>query len=212
MFYRPGLDPHGLPHNPLKALIAPRPIAWVSTLSADGSANLAPFSFFNAVADAPPVVMISVGWAKPDGSGKDTLSNIRATEEFVINLVADSMRDAMNATSAHVSAQTDEFSLAGLTRAASETVAPPRITDAPAALECRLRCAYDIPQDSGSGYTAVFGDVLGIHIHDSALTDGKFDAAQVKLLARMGYRDYSRVESTFTLDRPDAQGIAEGRG
>ena len=114
MFYRPGLDPHGLPHNPFKALVAPRPIGWISTLDAEGRRNLAPYSFFNAFSDTPPMVGYASTGAKASGERKDTLANIRATGEFVVNIVSYALRDAMNASSAPLPAEADELPMRGL--------------------------------------------------------------------------------------------------
>jgi flavin reductase (DIM6/NTAB) family NADH-FMN oxidoreductase RutF len=124
MFYRPSIDPHGLPRDPYKALLAPRPIAWVSTLDADGRANLAPFSYFNGVADSPPIVMFAPHGAKVGrDEGKDTLANVLATGEFVVNLVGWDLRDAMNVTSGPYPPGQDEFDIAGLEKAPCQVVA-----------------------------------------------------------------------------------------
>ncbi len=200
MFYRPGLDGHGLPHNPFKALVAPRPIGWISTRDAAGRANLAPYSFFNAVADDPPMVMYaSTGRKQGLDEGKDTLANIRATGEFVVNVVSSALRDAMNATSGPHPAGLDEFGHAGLVAAPSRVVAPPRVAAAPASLECRAWRIIDLP---GPTNVLVIGEVVGIHIDDTALVDGRVDVTRYQPLARLGYRDYAAVRDVFALDRP----------
>lgn len=200
MFYRPGFDDHGLPHNPFKALIAPRPIGWIATRDADGRANLAPYSFFNAVSDQPPMLMYSnTGEKAQGGERKDTLANIRATGEFVHHVVPRSLTDAMNATSGAYMAGVDEFDLAGLEKAACEIVSVPRIANAPAALECRLWKIIELP---GEGNTIVLGEVVGIHIDEGILRDGKVDVTIFKPLSRLGYRDYSCVDNVFPLKRP----------
>lgn len=204
MFYRPGQDGHGLPHDPFKALVSPRPIGWISTLDTAGRANLAPYSFFNAIADRPPMVMYSnTGTKTPPKSaapeGKDTLANIRATGEFVVNIVSHALRDAMNATSGPYPADTDEFDLAGLEKAPSRVIAPPRVAAAPAALECRLWRIIDLP---GAANTLVLAEVVGVHIAESVLRDGQVDVTLYQPLARLGYRDYSAVEKVFPLTRP----------
>jgi flavin reductase (DIM6/NTAB) family NADH-FMN oxidoreductase RutF len=200
MFYRPGEDEHGLPHNPFKALIAPRPIGWISTLDGQGRANLAPFSFFNGIADAPPMVMYSSTGLKIGlGERKDTLANIRATGEFVVSIVPMALRDAMNVTTGSHAAGEDEFVLAGLEKAPSQVVAPPWVAAAPAALECRCWKIIELP---GENNTLVLGEVLGIHIDDGVLVDGLVDVTLYQPLARLGYRDYSAVTEVFSLDRP----------
>ena len=140
---------HGLRHNPFKALVAPRPIAWVSSVDIDGIANLAPFSYFNACADRPPTIMFAPNNPRPNGEGKDTLRNIEQTNEFVVNLVGYDLREAMNLSSAHVDPSVDEFALAGLTPAPSVHVKAPRVEEAPVSLECRfitrLRLRATIP-------------------------------------------------------------------
>ncbi len=201
MFYEPK-DGHGLPHNPFKAIVAPRPIAWVSTLSTDGVANLAPYSFFNAVADAPPMLMISSS-PVPSNEDKDTLRNILDTGEFVVHVVPHAMRDAMNVTSGGYDHNDDEFRRAGLEKAPSTLVAPPRIADAPVAMECRHHVNLGLPgQDGVRGSHVIFGEVVGIHIADAALVDGMLDVTRYNPLARLGYKDYTTVRELFALDRP----------
>ena len=201
MFYRPGIDPHGLPHNPFKALVTPRPIGWISTLDAEGRANLAPYSFFNAVADAPPMVIYANNGRKAGSDeSKDTLANVRATGEFVANIVGSEMRDAMNVSSASWAAGEDEFRKAGVVPAPCEIVAAPRVAGAPAALECRLWRIVELP---GADNHLVIGEVVGIHVDDAVIVDGKVDVTTYRPLARLGYRDYCAVTEVFTLTRPD---------
>ncbi len=200
MFYRPGLDPHGLAHNPFKALVAPRPIGWISTRAPDGRVNLAPYSFFNAIADDPPMVMYSSTGRKIGlDEGKDTVANIRATGEFVANIVSYALRDKMNASSGHYPAGEDEFLRAGLAPAPSRVVAPPRVAEAPAALECRAWRIIDLP---GPANVMVIGEVVGVHIAEAVLADGRVDVTRYQPLARLGYRDYAAVREVFALNRP----------
>ena len=202
MFYRPGIDPHGLPHNPFKALVSPRPIGWISTLDTKGRANLAPYSFFNAVADAPPMVMYSnTGRKNGLDEGKDTLANVRATREFVANIVSSDMRDAMNLSSGDWAADEDEFRMAGVASARCEVVSPPRVAGAPASLECRLWRIIDLPGDDNH---LVLGEVVGVHIDDAVIVKGQVDVTAYRPLARLGYRDYSSVTEVFSLSRPGA--------
>jgi len=201
MFYRPGIDDHGLPHNPFKAMVTPRPIGWISSVGRDGGANLAPYSFFNALADAPPMVMFSNTGAKPDRDfGKDSVSNIRETGEFVHHIVGLGMRDAMNVSSGPFEREVDEFERAGLEKVLSELVAPPRIKGVPGAFECKLWKIIDLP---GENNIMVIGEVVGIHIDEGCLKDGIFDVLSFSPLARLGYRDYAAVRELFSLNRPD---------
>lgn len=199
MFYRPE-DGHGLPHNPFGAIVSPRPIGWISTRALDGSENLAPYSFFNAVAYEPPQVMFASTSAKPDRDGtKDSVANIRESHVFCVNIVAYAMREAMNRTSGAWPRDTDEFADAGLGRAPCTTIACSRVADAPAALECRM---VRIEQLRGEANFVVFGQVVGIHLHDECVVGGRFDVTRYQPLARLGYRDYTRVTELFSLARP----------
>lgn len=200
MFFRPGLDPHGLARDPFKALVAPRPIGWIATLDAEGRANLAPYSFFNAVAEAPPMVAYASNGEKAgQGGRKDTLANIRARGEFVANVVPFALRAAMNATSAPFPPDVDEFAAAGLARLPCRLVAPPRVAGAPAALECRLWRVVDLP---GIANHLVIGEVVGIHIDEAAIVDRRVDVTRYRPLARLAGRDYTAVEAVFPLKRP----------
>lgn len=212
MFYD---DPrnHGLPYNPFKALVAPRPIAWVSSQDVDGVLNLAPYSFFNAMADNPPMIVFAPNNPRPGGERKDTLANIESTNQFVVNLCSYSLREAMNESSAHVPPDVDEFALSGLTPAPSNKVKPPRVKEALAALECEFMFRVRLPSNSPRAENnAVFGRVVGVHIDDSILKDGRVDMSVYKPLARLGYMDYSYVESVFEMDRPDQDLDAYERG
>jgi flavin reductase (DIM6/NTAB) family NADH-FMN oxidoreductase RutF len=196
---------HGLTHDPFKAIVAPRPIGWISTRSADGLVNLAPYSFFNAVSDVPPMVMFSsVG-------RKDSLRNIDATGEFTCSLASHALVDAMNLSSATVATEVCEYELAGLAMAPSLVVAPPRVAASPAALECRLWKMEPLPGGEGDrAPVVVFGHVVAIYIDERVVRDGLVDTAAMRPLARMGYMDYAVVtpETTFTLNRPQ---VAEDR-
>ncbi|THH37264.1 flavin reductase family protein [Aliishimia ponticola] len=200
MFYRPA-DGHGLPHNPFNAIVTPRPIGWISTKGADGIANLAPYSFFNAVAYVPPQVMFASTSAKDDQDGtKDSVANIRATGVFCVNIVEAAAQNAMNVTSATFPAGTDEFAEAGLTAAQCETIDCPRVDGVPAALECRMT---QIVKIEGETNYVVFGEVTGVHMRDDCLNDGRFDVTRFQPLSRLGYRDYTVVRDVFELERPD---------
>jgi flavin reductase (DIM6/NTAB) family NADH-FMN oxidoreductase RutF len=188
----------GLAHNPFKALVAPRPIGWISSLDAEGRANLAPYSFFNAVDDDPPIVMFSSsGW-------KHTVANVEATGEFVCNLASAHLQSEMNISSAQVPAGVDEFELAGLEKAPSRLVRVPRVAAARAALECRLLRIVELTDLAGQACDArvVFGQVVGIHIDDAMVSYGRVDMSRLQLLARLGYKDYSVTSEVFEMDRP----------
>ncbi|MFQ1699103.1 flavin reductase family protein [Loktanella agnita] len=200
MFYEPK-NGHGLPHNPFNAVVSPRPIGWISTRGKDGQDNLAPYSFFNAVAYVPPQVMFASTSAKEDrGDTKDSVANIRDTGVFAVNIVEYAARDLMNQTSGSWEKDTDEFALAGVEKAACETIPCPRVANAPATLECTLTQIVQLP---GEANFAVFGEVTGVHLRDNCIVDGKFDVTQFNPLTRLGYRDYSVIREVFSLQRPD---------
>ena len=199
MFYRPE-EGHGLPHNPFAAIVSPRPIGWISTRAADGSENLAPYSFFNAVAYVPPQVMFASTSAKPDrGDTKDSVSNIRETGVFCVNIVEYAMRETMNRTSGPWGRDVDEFEHAGIERAECETIPCSRVAAAPANLECRMTQVVKL---AGAANIVVFGEVTGVHLRDDCLRDGRFDVTTYQPVARLGYRDYARVTELFTMTRP----------
>jgi flavin reductase (DIM6/NTAB) family NADH-FMN oxidoreductase RutF len=201
MFYRPA-DGHGLPHNPLNAIVAPRPIGWISSRSAAGVDNIAPYSFFNAVAYEPPQVMFASTSQKPDQDGtKDTIANIRDTGVFCVNIVEYAMRNAMNATAAALPAEDDEFAAAGIKSAPCETIACSRVANAPAALECKLTQIVHLP---GETNLVAFGEVVGVHLREDCLNEGYFDARIFQPLVRMGYLEYAVIKDTFPMPRPPA--------
>lgn len=202
MFYDAIENKHGLKHDPFKALIVPRPIGWVSTVSADGVANLAPYSFFNAMADKPHYVVFG------SAGVKDSLANINATGEFVCSLATYDTRFEMNTTSATVPHGVDEFPLAGLTAAPSRLVKPPRVKEAPAAFECKLWKVIELPNVAPQHKTQhymVVGLVLGIHIDDRFVKDGMVDTGAMRPIARLGYMDYGVIEpqNVFSINRPE---------
>ncbi|MFK7837843.1 MAG: flavin reductase family protein [Sulfitobacter sp.] len=200
MFYRPE-DGHGLPHNPFNAVIAPRPIAWISTRDGQGRDNLAPYSFFNGAAYVPPQVMFSSTGAKEDVDGtKDSVANIRETGVFCVNIVESAARDAMNASSATLPHDVDEFAHAGVEKTNCEAIDCARVAQAPASMECRMT---QIVKLEGAANFVVFGEVVGMHLRDDCIVDGRFDVTQYTPLSRLGYRDYTVVREVFELIRPD---------
>lgn len=198
MFYEPKMG-HGLPHDPFKAIVAPRPIGWISTCSNDGRLNLAPYSFFNALQANPHLVFFS-----SDGE-KDSYAFARESGDFVANLVSRDLAEKMNASSVNAPRGVSEFGYAGLTPSPSRLVSAPRVAEAPAALECKVTDIFQPKTLSGdfAGAYVVVGEVVGVHIDEAMLTDdGLFDAAKAGNLARLGYFDFSSVETTFAMRRP----------
>ena len=175
----------------LTNLIIPRPIAWVSSLAADGTRNLAPHSYFNIVSSNPPIIHFT------QAGRKDTLNNVEATGEFVVNLVSVDLAEQMNISSADFPSDEDEFTWAGLEAAESVTVAPPRVANAPAAFECRVRTILEM----GNG-NMVFGDVLLAHVDDRIWSDGRVDPEALNPLARLGGSSYAHLRPSFKLPRP----------
>ncbi|ABS14867.1 MULTISPECIES: flavin reductase family protein [Brucella/Ochrobactrum group] len=197
MFYEPR-EGHPLPHNPFKAIVAPRPIGWIGTKSKGGAVNLAPYSFFNAICDTPPMVMFS-------SSGvKDSVSFIEETGEFTANLVSDHLRTQMNASSVDAPRGISEFEYAGLTQTSSRLIAAPRVKEAYAALECvaveikRLQDKEGRPTDN----YMVIGEVVGVHIDEQVLTNGLIDIAKARPVSRLGYMDFATTESVYQMFRP----------
>jgi len=198
MFYEPE-DGHGLKHNPFNAVVTPRPIGWIST-RAGGLDNLAPYSFFTAVAYTPPQVMFASTSAKEDrGDTKDSVANIRASKVFCVNIVEYAMRDVMNQTSGGWDKTTDEFELSGAEKGECGVIDCPRVANAPASLECRL--SQIVPLEGDHNFL-VLGEVVGVHLRDDCLEDGVFDILKYQPLTRLGYRDYSRISEVFSLKRP----------
>jgi len=197
-FYEPSKG-HGLSHDPFKAIVAPRPIGWISTLDAEGRVNLAPYSFFNAISERPPMVMFS------SGGWKDTVSNIEATGEFVCNLVTRPLAEKMNLTSAALPHGASEFEFAQLEAAPSRIVKPPRVAEAPAALECRLVQIVQLHRADGAALEQylTIGEVVGVHIDRAYLNDGIFDLLATHPVQRAGYTaDYTEATTGFTMQRP----------
>jgi flavin reductase (DIM6/NTAB) family NADH-FMN oxidoreductase RutF len=195
--------PHGLPHDPLKSCVAPRPIGWISTISADGIANLAPYSFFNGISVAPFAVMFASNGPQPHGP-KDTITNVEETGEFVVNMATWDLREKVNLTSAPLLPEVDEFVHAGLTTKPSKMVKPPRVGESPIHLECVYMQTVDLPSDNPEFRNAmVLGRVVGVHIADDMLTDGLVDTAKLRPLSRMGYMEYAVIDDVFTMARPE---------
>lgn len=196
--------PSELAHNPFPALVAPRPIAWVSSVGRGGEVNLAPFSHFNIVSVDPPMIMFAPNSKDTAATPKDTFRNVGEVPEFVVNLVSWTQREAMNATSRVFGYGINEFEAAGVQPARCVNVRPPRVAGSPAALECKVWQIVDLPMGrSGRQSHVVIGEVVGIHIARETIVAGKVDAARLQQVARLGYFEYLVVRETFHMKRPD---------
>lgn len=197
MFYEVATG-HGLPHDPFKALVAPRPIGWVSTIAANGAVNLAPYSFFNAISSHPPMVILS------SEGRKDSVVFMEETREFVCNIATMDLAQEMNMTSAPLPRGLSEFTHAGLSMAESRLVKAPRVAAARAALECRLVSISEVFDLNGRGTDRwlIIGQVVGVHIEDRFLVNGLVDTAAMQPIARCGYADYAVVDKVFSIKRP----------
>ena len=202
MFYDTAKNDHGLPFSPFKSCVIPRPIGWVSTVSHDGIVNLAPFSMFNQLGYDPPIVMFSGSCRPGTGQHKDSVTNAEETGEFVVNMATWQLRDQVAATSRFVEPDVDEFQVAGLTKAPSRMVAPPRVAESPIHMECLYHSTMTLPANRReSVHRVVVGRVVGIHIRDDVLgDDGKIDVLKIRPLARLGYLDYTSVVEVFTME------------
>jgi len=206
MFYDARKRDHGLPVDPLKSLLVPRPIGWISTLDAQGRINLAPYSFYNGISEYPPMVCFAITGTYGDTPTKHSRMNAEATGEFVVNMVTDELKEKMNVTTAQVAYGIDEMKLAGLTPAPSRFVKPPRVAESPAALECRYWQTVELPLEPERPEmrgSLVIGEVLGIHIDDRILKDGRVDVLAFRPVARLGYSEYTTVDNKWSMRRPD---------
>lgn len=198
MIYSTALEDHGLPHDPFKAIVTPRPIGWITALSAAGEINLSPYSFFNAVSSRPHIVMFS------SENKKDAVAFIEETGEFTCSLVTKALAHQMNLTSAPLPRGQNEYEHAGLEMAPSRFVKPPRVAASPAALECKLLSIQQLNDLDGKPVPRwmVLGQVVGIFMDDAHIRDGRFDTAGANPIARCGYADYAEVDSLFSIQRP----------
>ncbi len=204
MFFLPGTHKdHGLTYSPLKALISPRPIGWISSLSASGVANLSPYSFFNAIAELPPMVMFI---SAPDireanrGGQKDSLANILETREFGVNIVGSEQAEQMVKSSQDVTADIDEFDHSSLGKKKAEKISAPLVAGAPAHLECVYYNHITLPDNGrGNHSVMVMGTIVGIHIDEAIIADGRVDVSRYTPVARLGYKDYTAVRDLFEM-------------
>ena len=204
MFYDTAKRDHGLPQDPLKAVIVPRPIGWISTVDKQGRVNLAPYSFYNGVGEFPPMVYFAITGTYGDTPTKHSRMNAEETGEFVVNMVSAELAQEMNVTTTMVDYGVDEMKLAGLAPAPSRFVKPPRVAGTPAALECKLLSVQQLQDIDGNAVPRwmVLGQVVGIFIDDAFVKDGRFDTAGANPIARCGYADYAAVTSLFSIQRP----------
>ncbi|MEX2128145.1 MAG: flavin reductase family protein [Xanthobacteraceae bacterium] len=202
MYYDPRKNDHGLPHSPFTALVVPRPIGWISTISRDGVVNLAPYSFFNIVSSYPPFVMFA------SNPRKHSQCNAEETGEFVANIATYDLREEVNATSAEFGPSVSEPERAGLEMVPSRQVTPPRVARSPIAIECKYFKTVELIGSDGkrNPSAVVLGEVLGVHIDDDLIVNGRIDVTRMKPIARLGYMDYAVVEDFFTIHRPAAPG------
>jgi flavin reductase (DIM6/NTAB) family NADH-FMN oxidoreductase RutF len=200
MFYDPRRDSHGLAHNPITALVVPRPIGWISTIDRSGVVNLAPYSFFNLISGGPPFVMFA---SKPR---KDSQRNAEETGEFVCNMATYGLRDAVNLSSTEWEPAVSEPARVGLEMAPCRQVKPPRVARSPVVLECKYFKTVELVSSDGTRNTSamVVGEVVGIHIDDAVIVNGHVDVTRMQPLARLGYMDYCAVNELFAIQRPAA--------
>jgi flavin reductase (DIM6/NTAB) family NADH-FMN oxidoreductase RutF len=191
----------------LTALVCPRPIAWVSTFSSDGVANLAPFSFFNVVCAKPPTVVFCPMWSGPDAVKKDTVQNIEETKEFVIQIVSRDLAEKMNLTSCELAAEVSEFEVAGLTPTPARKVNAPRVAEAKAYLECKLSQIVPVGEGSGAG-CMILGEVVWIEIDDEVMDGTRVSLERLQPVARLAGSDYAGVSDTFSYDRPTPEQLS----
>jgi flavin reductase (DIM6/NTAB) family NADH-FMN oxidoreductase RutF len=206
MFYEPDKKNHGLPHSPYKSCMVPRPIGWISTLSRSGRVNLAPYSQFNNVGYEPGYLMFSGGGQFPDGGRKDTVNNAEETGEFVYNMATFDLREAVSRSAQVTDPDIDEMQAVGVTPAPSKLVKPPRVAESPISIECKYYTTLVLPGDDWkTTHHVVIGRVVGVHISDEYLDkNGKIDIVKIRPLARLGYTDYTSVESVFALELASA--------
>jgi flavin reductase (DIM6/NTAB) family NADH-FMN oxidoreductase RutF len=201
---RQGVRPDPLRFNPINALVGPRPIGWITTLDLAGVPNLAPFSYFNAFSADPPIVGFAPNSRDAAGSPKDTLANLRKIPEFSASIVSRDLAVAMNVTSSSLPPGVSEYDVAGLHATPSVAIRPPRVREAKASLECEVFDIIALPARPGDRAShLVLGAVVGIHIDDDLISDGRIDALALAQVARLGYFDYTAVTDTFELLRPD---------
>ena len=203
MFYEPKKG-YPFSHNPFDALVFPRPIGWISSLSEKGIANLAPYSFFNAIAYEPPQVMFAVTGNHDQGGSKDSLANILSTKEFVVNLATKKLKNQVNQSSIDSPNEIDEFLLCKLKKRKSKVVKPPSVADSPVNLECRLLKKINLKTEKHNinQNNMIIGEVVGIYIDDKFIIKDKINSLAMRAISRMGYSEYSEVNLKFMMTPP----------
>jgi len=206
MHYDVRTNNHGLPHDPFAGLVVPRPIGWISTLNEDGSVNLAPYSYFNIVAQRPHYVMFS------SARRKDSQRNAEERGEFVANVATYDLREAVNLSSAAVDPGHSEPALIGLEMEPSIVVKPPRVRATPVAMECRYEKTVTLPGAGGDPHfcSIIIGEVLNIYIDDAIISDGIVDIRRMRPITRLGYMDYAVIDDYFTMPRPSPENLLAG--
>ena len=200
MFYEPNKRPLSI--DPFKSLVFPRPIGWISSVDKKGNVNLAPYSYFNAIADDPPQIMFASAAPEQKSKFKDTLTNILETKEFVVNFATSTSRTQMNLSSLGVSREQDEFILTDIKKRKSKLVKPPSVAVSPVNLECKLLKTLKLKSNSKRYTTMIIGEVIGIYIKDKFIKKGRVDSVAMRYVARMGYSEYTTVSSKFKMKRP----------
>lgn len=209
MFYDTETNNHGLPFDPFKSCVVPRPIGWITSYDREGNINLAPYSFFNAVADVPPMIIFSATSRHNDGGLKDTLKNVEETKEFVVNIATWDLCDAINLSSGNFERNINEIEITNLATLPSHYVKAPRIKNSPIHLECIHHQSVQLPViDDIHINRMVIARVIGIHIDDNIIVDGKIDITLFKPLTRLGYTEYSVIDNKFSMERPDVHNNA----
>ena len=202
MFYEPTKG-YELDHNPFNAIIVPRPIGWISTLSSTGIPNLAPYSFFNAVAYTPPQVMFSATSNHIFGGLKDAVTDSQTTGEFVVNIATSNLREQMNKSAVPAPHNVDEFEYSGLTKKESKLVKCPRVAESPVNLECRYTTSISLLSKENNDFNVVvFGEIIGVHINDEIIHEDRIDFMKLRAIGRLGYNDYVEVNNLFSMERP----------
>lgn len=201
MFYEPKKG-HPFKIDPYKSLIFPRPIGWISTINKKGIANLAPYSYFNAIADEPPQIMFASG-VHPSSKGyKDSLTNILSTKEFVVNFVTSDTKNQMNISSIDAPHDIDEFSFSKLNKRKSKLIKTPSVAKSPINLECKLLKTLRLKSNSKQQGTLVMGEVIGIYINNKFIKNDRIDSTAMRYIARMGYSEYTTISTKFRMPRP----------
>ena len=200
MFYEPNKE-NPFKIDPFKSLVFPRPIGWISTVSINGVANLAPYSYFNAIADEPPQVMFCSNGSSVNRKYKDSLSNILSTKEFVVNFATSETREQMNITSGDFKPDEDEFYFSKLKRKKSKLVKVPSVKNSPVNLECKLLRTIKLKSNSKKISTMIIGEVIGIYINNKFIKNNRIDSIAMRYIARMGYSEYTTIDSKFNLRR-----------